>query len=491
MNHLKTGLLFLLTASLSACGGQVVDFDGVPDAGPGVAPTVTSTVPLNAANGVALNPSISATFSKVMDSATLSTTTFTVNQGATNVPGAVTVNGATRTVTFIPTAALGTTLAYTATITTGAKDSGGLAMAANHSWSFTTAGAPTVVSTNPLDTASNICNPTQVDATFDKLMDPLTIIAANFTLAGPGTTPVNGTVSYDGQTKTASFLPSNSLVGGTKYTAKVSTGVKDAAGLALASDKVWTFTPSATLCAPPINLRGIASYGIASQAGLTSTGVTVVNGNVALYPLATCTDSTGNAGASRTCLVKTYASPTGMTVNGSIFFAGDPFDNGGTALSVTNDLNIAWVEGKAKIETNVPVAGDQLGGKTFTPGVYRNANLNLAAGLVATMDALNDANATFVFKIDSSMTDSGTLLLPTQIRLVNGAQAKNIYFVAGLDVTIGSGTTWNGTILAGRDATVNNGSTVNGRVLAGASGAGAVTLTGAANPSKTTITVPQ
>jgi aspartate 1-decarboxylase len=45
--------------------------------------------------------------------------------------------------------------------------------------------------------------------------------------------------------------------------------------------------------------------------------------------------------------------------------------------------------------------------------------------------------------------------------------------------------------LAGRTATVNNGSTMTGRVLAGASGAGAITLTGAASPSVTTITVPQ
>lgn len=66
--------------------------------------------------------------------------------------------------------------------------------------------------------------------------------------------------------------------------------------------------------------------------------VTVVNGNVALFPIATCTDSAGNAGASQTSLVKTYSSPTGMNVNGSIFFVGDPFDNDGTANSVTHAL---------------------------------------------------------------------------------------------------------------------------------------------------------
>jgi ice-binding like protein len=86
--------------------------------------------------------------------------------------------------------------------------------------------------------------------------------------------------------------------------------------------------------------------------------------------------------------------------------------------------------------------------------------------------------------------DSGTLLLASKISLVNGAQARNVWFVVGLDATVGSGTIFNGNILAGRTVTVKDGSTVTGRVLAGASGAGALTLTGAASPSVTSVTVP-
>jgi hypothetical protein len=181
-----------------------------------------------------------------------------------------------------------------------------------------------------------------------------------------------------------------------------------------------------------------------------------------------------------------------MTVNGSIYWAGDPFDSGGTALTVTNDLNTAWIEGKNKVDTYGPgtIAGEQLAGKTLIPGVYHEANLGLSASGIATFDAKGDANAIFIIKVDSTFVDSGTLLLPSQIILRNGAQARNVWFVAGLDITIGSGTTWNGNILAGRTATVNDGSSVMGRVLAGAAGSGAVTLTGAASPSVTTITVP-
>jgi hypothetical protein len=319
-------------------------------------------------------------------------------------------------------------------------------------------------------------------------MDPATITAGTFTLK-QGTTPISGTVKYAGTT--ATFTPAADL-SSNLFTATVTTGAKSSAtGTSLAANYTWTFTTVSVVVVPlAINLGRAASFGLASRAGLTSTGVTVVNGDVALSPLGTCTDATGGPGASsQTCQVKTYATTTGMTVNGSIFWPTD-FDHGATASAVTNDLNVAWIEGKNKLDTQPTVAGDQLGGKIFVPGVYHNANLGLAAGTAATLDAHNDANAIFIFKVDSTLVDSGTLLLPSQIVLVNGAQARNVWFVVGLALTIGSGTTWNGNILAGGDVTVLDGSTVHGRVLGGASGAGALTLTGAKSPSVTTVTVP-
>jgi hypothetical protein len=268
-------------------------------------------------------------------------------------------------------------------------------------------------------------------------------------------------------------------------------GTAGTMSLSFASNGVATLTCNLPPPPPqaPINLGSAATFGIASRAGLTSTGVTVVNGDVALYPTPTCTDSTGNAGATQTCSVQTYSSSMGMTVNGKIYFAGDPFDNGVTANSVTNDLNSAWTEGKNKVDTMGPIAGDEMGFKTLFPGVYHNASLRLAAGGVATLDAQNDAKAVFIFKVDGGFTDSGNLSLPSRIDLINGAQTRNVWFVIGGNVTIGSATNWNGNILAGGSITVNNGSTVKGRVLGGAAGAGAVTLAGAAS-SVTTISVP-
>jgi hypothetical protein len=239
-----------------------------------------------------------------------------------------------------------------------------------------------------------------------------------------------------------------------------------------------------------LNLGRAVTYGIASRAGLTSTGVTVVNGDVALFPLGTCTDATG---APANCQVENKPpSALGLTVNGVIRHPTDS-DAGATATGVMTDLTAAWNQGMAMANTQPAIAANELGGKTFVPGVYENANLTLAAGSVATMDGQNNPAAVFIFKVTlgGDLIDSGTALLPTRIDLVNGAQARNVWFVVGRDITIGTATTWNGHILANRTATVNSSSTVTGRVLAGAGGAGAVSLVGAAAPSVTTVTVVQ
>jgi len=99
-------------------------------------PTISQISPANAATGVAISGSIAAAFSEGMDLSTINGTTFTLSGGSGSVSGTVTCNGTTAT--FTPSANLSYNTTYTATITTGAKDTAGNAMASNYTWSFTT-----------------------------------------------------------------------------------------------------------------------------------------------------------------------------------------------------------------------------------------------------------------------------------------------------------------------------------------------------------------
>ena len=209
-------------------------------------PTVSLTDPLDNTTSVAQNKAVKITFNETMDPATISTSTITLKQGTTVVAGAVVY--AAMTATFTPTVSLATGLVYTATVTTGAKDAAGNALAANTVWSFTTIGTaditlPMVNATDPLNNATGVDLSKIVKATFNEAMNPSTINATTFTLK-QGATVVAGSVTYAGTT--ASFTPTTPLTANLIYTGTITTGVKDLAGNALAANVVWNFTTSGT-----------------------------------------------------------------------------------------------------------------------------------------------------------------------------------------------------------------------------------------------------
>jgi len=203
------------------------------------APTVISTDPANNATGVALNKTITATFSEVMNPLTINATTFTVKQGLAVVTGVVTYTGTVAS--FKPTVNLLPNTVYTATITTGAQNLAGTGLANNYVWTFTTGNAvnPIVISTDPVNNATGVALNKIVTATFNMVMDPLTINATTFTIM-QGTTPVLGVVTYSGST--ASFAAAVPFTANLPYTATITTGAKSLAGTPLASNYVWTFT---------------------------------------------------------------------------------------------------------------------------------------------------------------------------------------------------------------------------------------------------------
>ncbi len=210
-------------------------------------PKVNSVIPAKNAISVPTGSNATVTFSEKMDASSITSSTFTLKQGTTSIPGSVSSTGAEAI--FTPSAALTANKTYTSTITTGVKDSSGNALSAEYSWSFTTAAttdvtAPTVVSTVPASNATSIAAGSMPTATFSETMDAATITATSFTLK-QGSTAITGTVTYSGTT--ATFTPSANLTEGTIYSCTVTTGAKDVAGNSLAADYSWTFTTVAAV----------------------------------------------------------------------------------------------------------------------------------------------------------------------------------------------------------------------------------------------------
>lgn len=208
-------------------------------------PTVSSTDPTAGQTGVVLNKEIIATFSEPMAASSVTDTTFTVSGPGGAVNGVVTLLN--NVATFKPAANLTATTLYTATISTGATDLSGNGLAIAKIWTFTTGAtvdstAPTILSTDPAANASGVPTNKKVSATFSETMDPATINVSTFRLKKSGV-DVAATVAY--ANKIATLSPSSALTANSVYTAIISTGAKDSASNALATEKTWSFTTAA------------------------------------------------------------------------------------------------------------------------------------------------------------------------------------------------------------------------------------------------------
>ncbi|MDQ3047153.1 MAG: Ig-like domain-containing protein [Bacteroidota bacterium] len=407
-------------------------------------PQVISTDPVNGATGVALNKKITATFNKVMDPSTITSSTFLLTQGITPIAGVVSYTGTTAK--FTPSSNLSPGMVYTATITTGAKDVAGNPLGANYVWNFTTGTTlditpPTVISTDPADLATNVLLNKIVTAKFSESMDPATINSVTFTLM-QGASTVPGAVSYSGIT--ASYNPTSDLSTGTTYTATIKVGAEDLAGNSIVSDYVWTFTTGTSTGQGTVDLATAGNFAILAGAGITNTGLTIIN---------------GDAGTSPTGTVNGF--PPGI-VNGSIN-AADPI-----AAQAKLDLTAAYNDAQGRATGAISLPGD-LSGLTLAPGLYTNASsVMLSAGNV-TLDAMGDANAIFILQMGSTLTTNpGTGFI-----LAGGAQAKNIFWSVGTSATLGTNSTFYGNILADQSISMNTGAILNGRAL---TRIGAVTL---------------
>ncbi|HZS70386.1 MAG TPA: DUF4082 domain-containing protein, partial [Candidatus Acidoferrum sp.] len=136
-------------------------------------PTVTSTSPSNGASAVNQAASVAATFSEAMDPATINTSTIVLRDPSNaTVPATVSYTAASHTATLTPNSPLAASTTYTATITTGVKDLSGNTLAANYTWSFTTAAPPSCPctiwssSSAPANPSVNDPNPVELGVKF-------------------------------------------------------------------------------------------------------------------------------------------------------------------------------------------------------------------------------------------------------------------------------------------------------------------------------------
>jgi type VI secretion system secreted protein VgrG len=188
----------------------------------------------------------------------------------------------------------------------------------------------------------------------------------------------------------------------------------------------------------PSPLGTASTFVILGGSTVTNTGATTtIVGDVGVSP-----------GAAITGL------PAGQPTGGSVH-AADP-----AAANAQTDLTTAYndLAGRAR---NATMSVKEMGGRTFHTGVFFWPSSAQLTGTV-TLDAQGDPNAVFVFQIGSTLTTASN----ASVSLVNGADAKNVYWQIGSSATLGTGTAFKGTMVAFASITLTNGTSLSGRALA-------------------------
>jgi uncharacterized repeat protein (TIGR01451 family) len=198
----------------------------------------------------------------------------------------------------------------------------------------------------------------------------------------------------------------------------------------------------AKAAATAVPLGTADSFAVLSGAGITNTGSTVITGDVGTYPTLT---------------------ETGF---GSVTLTGTNHAGDATTQGAKNDLTTAY--NTAVGEGPISAISADLGGQILSPGVY-NSGSSIGLTGTLTLDGGGDPNAVFVFQAGSTLTTASASV----VKLINNAQACNVFWQVGSSATLGTNSIFKGDILALTSATLNTGTNVEGRVLAQN---GAVTL---------------
>ncbi|WP_373184761.1 ice-binding family protein [Halopseudomonas sp.] len=468
--------LVLSGLSLAGClGGGGGSSSNADDASPTTTPLVQiagssliqAVRPISDSTTVDSNKKLAVTFNQAMDGTSINGTSFLL-QGDSGpaIVGVVSYDAASRTAIFTPDSGLTDDTLYTATLTTDVEDAAGVALGEDLNWQFTTGStadtvAPTVTFSTQ-DGAVDVPVNRNISVVFSESVDPTTVSADSFTLVVKNGAAVNGLVSYSGST--AVFNPTADLQENTVYIATLTTAITDLANpanalSALVTDRSVEFTttvsPAVAQGPDPVPLGTAGNFVILSKTGITTTGVTAITGDIGVSPI----DEAAITGFSQTRDASNKFSESDL-VTGKIYAANMASPTPTKLTTAISDMELAFNNAAGRSNpTATEVGAGNIGGLTFTPGLYK-----WGTEVSASSDFSFDGGANDVW----IMQISQDLLLGSDVavQLSGGARAQNIFWQVAGQATLRTGATLSGIVLSKTQIVMETGATFNGRALA-------------------------
>ena len=216
----------------------------------------------------------------------------------------------------------------------------------------------------------------------------------------------------------------------------LSAGLLVGAVLAAGATGVTAATAAPTASPAPVKLGTAGYYAVLAASTATNAGASVLRGGLGVSP-------------------GTAAPGFGPGTVLGVKHLGDA-----PAATAQADLHAAYANAAGRTATT-NLTGQDLGGKTLRAGVYK-FNTSAALGGTLTLDARGNPKAVFIVQTGSTLTTG----ISSQVRLIGGAKACNVFWQVGSSATLNDGSTLAGTVMAKASITVRPHVSVQGRLMA-------------------------